>query len=133
MDISPTVAASTQTSVSTTGAASAASLDYTAFLRLLIAEMQHQDPTDPGDPTQYMAQLASFANVEQAVQMNARLDAILTSSALAQADGLIGRTITSADGSITGKVTSVQLVAGGAIAILEDGRKVPILPGILIS
>jgi flagellar basal-body rod modification protein FlgD len=132
MQITPTdLGASVQTG--TTAGASASSLDYTAFLRLLIAEMQHQDPTNPGDPTEYMAQLASFANVEQAVQTNAKLDALLTSSALSQAEGLIGRTITSADGKTTGVVKSISLASGGAYAILEDGTKVPIIPGIIVS
>src|SRR4051794_35489513 len=131
MEVSSALPTSAQQS-STTSAASATSLDYTAFLRLLIAEMQHQDPTSPGDPTQYMAQLASFSNVEQAVQTNAKLDALLTSSALSQAEGLIGHTITSADGKTTGVVKSLAITNGGAIAILEDGSRVAIGPGIQI-
>jgi flagellar basal-body rod modification protein FlgD len=133
MQVSSTSAAASMQGSSTTSPASAASLDYTAFLRLLIAEMRNQDPTSPGDPTQYMAQLASFANVEQAVQTNAKLDALLTSTALSQADGLIGRTLTSADGSVTGVIKSISLTSGGAVAILEDGTKVAIGPGITLS
>ena len=64
--------------------------------------MKNQDPTSPMDSTQYVAQLAAFSQVEQSVQINSKLDQMLQSSALAQADSLIGRTITSADGKITG-------------------------------
>ncbi len=83
-------------------AKSKATVDYQSFLKLLIAQMKNQDPTDPMDSTQYVAQLATFSQVEQAVQTNAKLDRILQSSALSQADTLIGRSITSADGSVTG-------------------------------
>ena len=37
------------------------SLDYNAFLQLLIAQMKNQDPTKPTDPAQFIAQLASFS------------------------------------------------------------------------
>ena len=112
---------------------SKASMDYDAFLKLLIAQMQNQDPTSPMDSTEYVAQFASFSVVEQSLQMNAKLDALLTSAALSQADAVIGRTITSADGKITGKCTSITIVSGGAIAVLDNGKKIPLGPGIKIS
>ena len=107
--------------------------DYNAFLRLLIAQMKNQDPTKPIDATQYISQIASFSNVEQAVQTNAKLDALMTSFALAQADGVIGRTITSADGSVSGQVASVRIVSGGAVAVLTSGREVLLGAGVVIT
>lgn len=77
-------------------------VDYNSFLRLLVAQMKNQDPTNPMDSTQYVAQLASFSQVEQSVQMNNKLDQILQGSALSQAGDLIGNQITSADGTRTG-------------------------------
>ena len=89
-------------------------LDYNTFLQLLIAEMKNQDPTKPMDSAQYIGQLASFSNVEQAVKTNAKLDAMMSSMALTQAEGFIGRTVTSADDSVSGKVISVRVTADGA-------------------
>ncbi|HMM63161.1 MAG: flagellar hook assembly protein FlgD [Mesorhizobium sp.] len=111
-------------------AKSKATVDYQSFLKLLIAQMKNQDPTDPMDSTQYVAQLATFSQVEQAVQTNAKLDRILQSSALSQADTLIGRSITSADGSVTGTVKEVRLASDGLIAVLGDGTEVPVAPGV---
>src|SRR6185503_7022306 len=91
-----------------TPAAAAPTVDYQSFLKLLIAEMKNQDPTKPMDSTQYVAQLATFSQVEQSVQTNSKLDQIMQSSALSQADALIGRSITSADGKTTGTVASVK-------------------------
>jgi flagellar basal-body rod modification protein FlgD len=108
-------------------------VDYQSFLKLLVAQMKNQDPTDPMDSTQYMAQLAAFSQVEQSVQINAKLDQMLQSSSLAQADALIGRTVTSADGKITGKVEEVRLISNGIVAVLEGGDEIVIGPGVTIS
>jgi flagellar basal-body rod modification protein FlgD len=109
------------------------SLNYEAFLQLLIAQMRNQDPTAPMDPTTQMAQLATFSQVEQAIKTNAKLDAMLTSSALSQADGIIGRTVTSADGHASGEAVALTVGAEGAVAILKDGTEVPLGAGVKIS
>ena len=114
-------------------ASSSVTPDYNAFLKLLIAQMKNQDPTKPIDATQYISQIASFSNVEQAMQTNAKLDALMTSFALAQADGVIGRTITSSDGAISGEVASVRIVSGGAVAVLTSGREVLLGAGVVIT
>ncbi|TIP04423.1 MAG: flagellar hook assembly protein FlgD [Mesorhizobium sp.] len=108
-------------------------VDYQSFLKLLIAEMKNQDPTKPMDSTQYVAQLATFSQVEQSVQTNTKLDQIMQSSALSQADALIGRSITSADGKTAGTVASVTLSSNGLIAVLQDGTKVPVGAGVSIK
>lgn len=132
MDVgSATQAGSAQTT--TTTATARASLDYDAFLRLLVAEMKNQDPTEPMDSTAYMAQLASFSSVEQAIQTNAKLDSLLTASALSQADGVLGRTITSPDGSVSGKVESLRITADGLVAALDTGEELTLGEGIAIS
>jgi flagellar basal-body rod modification protein FlgD len=108
-------------------------VDYQSFLKLLIAEMKNQDPTKPMDSTQYVAQLATFSQVEQSVQTNTKLDQIMSSSALSQADAIIGRNITSADGKTSGTVASVTLSSSGLIAVLQDGTKVPVGAGVSIK
>lgn len=109
------------------------SLDYTAFLRLLLAQMKNQDPTEPMDSTAYMGQLASFSNVEQGMKMNTKLDSMMSAFYLNQADGVIGRTITTADGAVTGKVESVSVFSDGAIAKLDNGQSVLLGPGLIIK
>ncbi len=116
-----------------TDAKSKTQVDYQSFLKLLVAEMKNQDPTNPMDSTQYVAQLASFSQVEQSVQINTKLDQLLQSSALSQADAIIGRTVTSADGTLSGKVAPVKLITGGITAVLENGKEMPITAGVKIS
>ena len=111
-------------------ASSSNMVDYEAFLKLLVAQMKNQDPTTPMESTEYVAQLASFSQVEQSIQINAKLDNILQASALTQATAMIGKEITSADGKTTGLVKEVKLYSDGVIAVLENGEKILIQPGI---
>ena len=87
-------------------------VDYNTFLQLLIAQMKNQDPTNPMDTSQYMSQFAQLSSVEQAMQTNTKLDSLLSSQALSQADGLIGRTVSFTDSTgatFTGKIASVSI------------------------
>lgn len=108
-------------------------LDYDSFLKLLIAQMQNQDPLEPMNSSDYVAQLATFSQVEQTVQSNGRLADLLTSSRLTQAEGLIGRTVTSADGTVSGAVVSARIEGDGVIAVLDGGREVRIEDGVAVS
>ena len=110
------------------------SVDYNTFLQLMLAEMKYQDPTQPKDASEYMSQFAQFSTVEQGIQTNNKLDSLLASQALAQADGLIGRTATSSDGSVSGQIASITVSAGGATtATLSDGRTLSLRDGVTIS
>ncbi|MEE7457031.1 flagellar basal body rod modification protein [Methylorubrum populi] len=135
MDVTAT-GASTGT---TTGAAAkaatsvASKMNADTFLQLLMAQLQNQDPTKPMDSTEYVGQLASFSQVEQATKTNQKLDSLLASSFLNQADAIIGRTLTSADGLTTGTVQSVRVTGDGVMAKLADGREMLLASGISIS
>jgi flagellar basal-body rod modification protein FlgD len=123
-----TPAATTQTPATTGG-----TLDYNSFLELLVAQLKNQDPTNPSDPTAFVSQLASFSSVEQLVNANSKLDTILTQSELSQAAAVIGRTITSADGSISGQIGSVQVSSQGLTAYLTNGQSLVLSDGVSIS
>ena len=46
------------------------------FLQLLVAQLKHQDPSQPQDGVQFITQLAQFSQLEQSTQMTQDLDAI---------------------------------------------------------
>ena len=113
--------------------ASKSSVDYQSFLKLLIAQMKNQDPTSPMESTEYVAQIASFSQVEQSVQINQKLDQMLQASSLSQAAALIGRTVTSEDGNTSGVVKEVKLASAGLVAVTQSGSEISITPGVKIS
>lgn len=131
--VTPTTPTTATSTAAKTTTATAATVDYNSFLKLMIAELKNQDPTAPADPTTFMSQLASFSNVEQAVQSNTKLDAILTTTSLSQAESVIGRTVSGPDGT-SGKVVSVSLgAAGAATATLANGSTLALSSGVTVS
>ena len=63
------------TSLSTENKSDAAggALDKDAFLQLLVAQMQYQDPLEPTDNTEYISQLATFSQLEEMQNLNQSL------------------------------------------------------------
>ncbi|MFT4162700.1 flagellar hook assembly protein FlgD [Shinella sp.] len=110
-----------------------AALNYESFLKLLVAQMKNQDPTEPMDSTQQMAQLATFSQVEQTIKTNKNLENLLQRTSLQEANSVIGRTVTSDDGKISGVVTEVTLYNDGIVATLESGEKIIVGPGVTVK
>jgi flagellar basal-body rod modification protein FlgD len=108
-------------------------VDYDAFLKIFMAELKNQDPTNPPDSSAFVAQLANFSIVEQSTKANAKLDTLMMLSTLSQADNLIGHTITSADGTTSGVVASLRATSSGAVAVLQSGKEVTLGEGVKIS
>ena len=48
------------------------------FLKLLIAQIRHQNPLNPTDGVQFLSQLAQFSSLEQNLQIRENLDSILS-------------------------------------------------------
>jgi flagellar basal-body rod modification protein FlgD len=130
MTVAPTSSVTNTSNTSSSSTAPSATVDYNQFLNLLIAEIKNQDPTQPMDPTQSVTQLATISGVQQAMQTNATLTSLLTTSSLSQAELLVGQTITSADGSTTGQVASVNVSATGSTATLTNGSTVSLANGV---
>jgi flagellar basal-body rod modification protein FlgD len=110
-----------------------ATLNYESFLKLLVAQMKNQDPTEPMDATQQMAQLATFSQVEQTIKTNKNLESMLQRTSLQEANSVMGRTVTSDDGKTTGIVKEVTLYNDGIVATLDSGKKLVIGPGVTVK
>jgi len=133
MNVSSVSHAASVQNTSAAGTSSTATATYENFLKLLMAQMKNQDPTEPMKSTEYMSQLATFSQVEQTVKTNTKLDALLTSSALSQVDSVIGRTVSTADGKVSGEVKSVVITNEGAVAKLTNGDAILLGPGVVVS
>lgn len=97
------------------------------FLQLLIAQLKNQDPLQPGNDREFIAQLAQFNTLEQMERMNQTLSAMATLSSLGQAAGLLGQQVEGLgpSGSVRGVVTGV-LVDNGEPLVEVGGAKLPI-------
>ena len=120
-------------SKSTPQAATSASLNYNAFLKLLIAQAKAHDPTDPMKASEQIAQLATFSQVEQSIKMNSNLESLIQAQGIGQASSLIGKTVTSADGETTGVVKEVRIATDGVVATTTTGKEIRIESGIKVK
>lgn len=108
-------------------------VNYDSFLKLLVATMKNQDPTQPNDPAQTLAQLASFSNVEQSMKLNDKLDRLLTGNSLTQGAALVGRKVSSLDGIVSGIVTRVDVTGEGISVLLDNGKRLSADAGLRIE
>ena len=113
-----------------------ASADKDAFTKMLVAQLQNQDPMAPQDNQAMVAQLAQFSSLEQMQQLNQNIMGLAVlqqtnavMSQLTQSSALIGQNVTYIDPatseSATGTVTKVKILDG--VATLEiGGQDVPL-------
>ena len=70
-----------------------AALGKDDFLKLLVAQLQHQDPMQPTDNAEYMGQLAQFSTLEQITNVGKEMERLRTSSQVDQAVAMIGKNV----------------------------------------
>ena len=102
-----------------------ANLDKDGFLKMFVAQMQHQDPSSPQDPNESTTQMTQFSMLEQMTNMATANQTIATQLQTSSAVGLIGQTVTyiGADGvTATGKVEKVATSKDGQASLTIAGK-----------
>lgn len=111
---------------STTSRNTTGELGKTEFLNLLITQLRYQDPLNPVDDKEFIAQLAQFSSLEQMQNMNSTISKT-------QAYALLGKKIeasvtdesTNVSTAVQGYVSSVK-TSNGKIYVVVDGRDIPV-------
>ena len=106
--------------------APSAQLGKDSFLKLLVAQLQHQDPSSPMDSSAFMGQLAQFSSVEQMTNVATAMDKLSASSAVTQSVGLLGHELVfaRADGSAGHGVADGVALLNGNVTIDVAGESV---------
>jgi flagellar basal-body rod modification protein FlgD len=116
MAVNPVTSTTSQQNNSTTQkSASALSLDPNAFLKILIADMQNQDPLNPSSPEDFMSQLAQLTQVQQLTNIATGISSLTQSNQ----QGSIAQWL-----SVVGKKVDVQdnaLSAGDQVTLQPQG------------
>jgi flagellar basal-body rod modification protein FlgD len=97
------------------------SLDRDDFLKLLITQLQHQDPTSPVEDKDFLAQMAQFSSLEQMTNMSTgfkKLSGLLASS---EASQILGKTVELRDGDKLVRGVVDRVVRGEAPLVGVNG------------
>jgi flagellar basal-body rod modification protein FlgD len=86
------------------------------FLKLLVAQLQYQDPMNPQDGTQFLTQTAQFTEVEKLNDIDTQVTSALNANQLIAASTMIGHQVMYKDANgndQTGVVSSVKVTSSG--------------------
>lgn len=116
------------------------SLGKDAFLKILVTQLQNQDPTQPMDDKEFIAQMAQFSTLEQMQNMTASMEKLLTSqneTQLMSYTTFIGKEVKWSEltqgvddnGQVvmangTGVINEMKFVDGEPVFVLEDGKEI---------
>ncbi|HTX58304.1 MAG TPA: flagellar hook capping FlgD N-terminal domain-containing protein [Verrucomicrobiae bacterium] len=107
--IPPVSSLTSTTGTSATSNTSNSELSPDAFLQLLTAELQNQDPTNPQDPTESVTQLAQFSELQYQSQLTDSFAAFQSNFGVLQAASLVGKQV------------SVEVEGSGGTSSTETG------------
>lgn len=102
-------------------------LDGDAFLMLMLEQLKNQDPTNPMDNSEMLAQQAQFSQLQEMQELN---ETIANNNMIQQANSLVGKTVQVVDPNnpyrlITGLVTSANFT-GDSATVTVNGKEYPL-------
>jgi flagellar basal-body rod modification protein FlgD len=104
------------------GKAGSTSLDQNDFLKILITQLQHQDPTSPVEDKDFIAQMAQFSSLEQITNMSSgfqKMSSLLSSS---EASQVLGKTVEINDGQSVVRGTVDKVLRGDNPMVSVNGQ-----------
>jgi len=97
-------------------------LDRNDFLKILITQLSHQDPTQPVEDKEFIAQMAQFSSLEQITNMNQGLSKVADLVARSQALNVLGSSVDIADGDATVSGIVNAVTTGDYPQVLVNGK-----------
>ncbi|MGI6513397.1 MAG: flagellar hook capping protein [Syntrophomonadaceae bacterium] len=117
-------------------------LGQDAFFKLLITQLRYQNPLEPMQDQEFIAQLATFSTLEQATKLNNQFEKMTTSlqdslfaiTSIQQATACLGNVIEYHNGEeiCSGRVDSVR-IEGGLPVLIVGGAKVDLSSVVAIN
>ena len=103
-------------------------MDQDAFLQLMMLQLKNQDPTNPMDSTEFLAQQAQFTQISELQKLNQNMT---QSTVISQASSMIGREVVmqdpnNADSYIQGVVECASFDSKGNVNLVIDGKEYPL-------
>lgn len=98
------------------------------FTKIILTELQNQDPLEPNDTGALLEQLSSIRSIQSDLELQTRLETMVAQNELAGASGLIGKRVsglTDSNQRVEDEVASVSRTDAGAVLNLKGGKRMP--------
>ena len=116
----------TGSSVTASGASNRlADLSSDDFIRVMLSELENQDPFEPTDSSALLEQLSSLRNIESQLSLQDQLESLVLQNQITSAGGLIGKLVIGLDGAhaeVEGLVTAVRVEQDRVFLELDTGQ-----------
>lgn len=119
----------TPTQVGKTKAKSFADIGGEDFIKIMITQLQQQDPLDPAKSDQLLTQLSQIKSLESNEALAKNLNGLTLQQSIGAGANMIGKTIKGIDeggDNIEGTVTSIRVEDKKVYLELDSGKKLPI-------
>lgn len=120
---------------STTSELSQSRLDQADFIKLFLTELTFQDPLEPINNREFLAQMAQFANLEQTRITNENTNNLVAMNATAQSLGLLGRQVEVGDDGgerLLGTVSAIAFTDTGPLLTVKTLNNI-VIPDVRLS
>jgi flagellar basal-body rod modification protein FlgD len=102
-------------------------LNSEQFVKIIFTELQQQDPLQPSDSKDLLAQLSSLRSIQSDMELSNRMSSLVTQNQLSAASNLIGKYISGIDDQfrrVEGQVASISRTNEGTVLNLRNGARV---------
>lgn len=103
-------------------------LGQDAFFKILITQLQNQDPLNPMEDREFVSQMAEFSSLEKNEKIYSLLEEKMGSNQVLENSNLIGKEISAdvEDVEMSGVVTSVKSSEDKVLAVLDSGSEIDV-------
>ena len=95
------------------------------FIKMMITQLQNQDPLEPAKNQDLLAQMSQIGQLQSSTSLQESLKGMVLQNQIGSASALIGKTVQGLDGQddpVTGLVNSVKVGADGVSLELDNGK-----------
>lgn len=99
------------------------------FIKMMITQLQNQDPLEPAKNEQLLTQMSQIGQLQASTDLQGALKSLVLQNNLSNAGSMIGKVVNGQDllgESVSGLVTSVRVEGGDVWLELDSGKKLPL-------
>ncbi len=99
------------------------------FIKMMVTQLQNQDPLEPAKNQELLAQMSQIGQLQSATSLQETLKGVVTQNQIGAAAGLMGKKVEgldTEDDPVDGIVTSVRVEADGVSLELDNGKSLPL-------